>query len=420
MSALRDRLRGALTQPVSHHGTAVGANVTGLADLSVLGGEWFDSPHGPGYVIESVYEGGYQHGEIPLHRALDVDTSALASQGRDDRLQALGASDFLFLDTETTGMGGSGVLVFLAGVARFEGAALRLRQFLLPAPSYEGGLMGGLATELTQAGALVSYNGKSFDVPALEARAVLSRAKLPIRAMPHLDLLHPNRRLFRGVFDSHRLPEVEVRLLGFEREDDCPSFEVPERYFAFQRSGDPTHIAPVLRHNAWDVLSLVALMARLAADCSGEGEALQAARACEYAGDFQRAAEHYERALETARGRAARAELLEKMARCYWRLAAYEDAARCWERMLSEPRNRRLRPYVELAKLLEHRLRRKDEALALVNKAVELAQRGIIRAGEPGSETSMEALLHRQGRLRRRVVAPVGERPCGGGDTIRP
>ena len=69
-------------------------------------------------------------------------------------------------------------------------------------------------------------------------------------------------RLFRGHFDSHRLVRLEVELLEFERDDDCPSYEVPARYFRFQRSGDPTHILPVLRHNAWDILSLVALAAQ--------------------------------------------------------------------------------------------------------------------------------------------------------------
>ena len=74
-------------------------------------------------------------------------------------------------------------------------------------------------------------------------------------------------------------------MLEFEREDDRPSAEVPAMYFRFQRTSDPTHIKPVLRHNAWDVLSLVALAAHLAAVCDGHEQPLQAARAAEYAGE---------------------------------------------------------------------------------------------------------------------------------------
>lgn len=405
MSALRDRLRGALKQPVRDTPAVRDDNVTGRMDLSALGGAWFESPYGPGYVIDSVYEGGHAHGEIPLHRALDVDMQALARQGRDERLGSQSARDFLFIDTETTGMGGAGALVFLAGVARFEGASLRLRQFLLPSPVYEGGLMGGLAEEIQRSRALVSYNGKSFDVPALEARSILSRANLPLRSLPHLDLLHPNRRLFRGIFESHRLPEVEVRLLGFEREDDCPSAEVPGLYFAFQRTGDPTHIAPVLRHNAWDILSLVALTARLASDCSGDGQALQAARAAEYSGEYAEAVRFYTRALDETQGRASRVEMLERMAECYRRLGSFDDAARCWDEMRRLPRNRRLRPYVEIAKILEHRKREPAAALALVDEAIALVSRGLVRPGAPGSDVSVAALKHRRARLARKAEA---------------
>jgi hypothetical protein len=301
----RERLRAALNQPLRGEPALRRESVTELLDLSTLGGRWFESAQGPGYVIESVYEPGHVHGEIALHRALTIAPARLAGQIRDPRLGETSPADFLYVDTETTGLGGAGSMVFLAGIARFEGTVLKLRQYLLPGPQYEGGLLGGLSKELESARALVSYNGKSFDVPSLESRYILSRQTPALRALPHLDLLHPNRRLFKGVIESHRLPMVERELLGFVREDDCPSAEVPERYFRFQRSGDPTHIRPVLRHNAWDILSLVALAAHLAAICDDSaGHPLQAARAAEYTGDHASAARHYVASLDGTLGRA--------------------------------------------------------------------------------------------------------------------
>ena len=89
--------------------------------------------------------------------------------------------DFLYIDTETTGLGGAGAMVFLAGTARFDGTLLRLRQYVLPSPEFEGGLLGGLAEDLQSAGALVSYNGKSFDLPMLETRYILSRTRPSFR-----------------------------------------------------------------------------------------------------------------------------------------------------------------------------------------------------------------------------------------------
>lgn len=399
--ALRDRLRAALNQPVRDVPVARAASVTELADLFPLRGHWFQSPHGPGYVVESWYEAGHEHGTVALHRALSVDPARLAGQTRDPRLATCDPRDFLYVDTETTGMGGSGAMVFLAGVARFEGSMLRLRQYLLPSPEFEGGLLGGLAEEIDGAAALVSYNGKSFDLPLLEMRAILSRMRPAWRQMPHLDLLHPNRRLFRGTFDSHRLVRMEVELLGFEREDDCPSHEAPERYFRFQRTSDPTHILPVLRHNAWDILSLVALTAHLEVVCEGTGYALQAGRAARYAGDLELALTQYEAALDAGTGRAERLEALEALARCHARLGRWHEAARWWRALIAEPRSGSLAPYVELAKVEEHRRKDREAARILVDRALLLVTSGLVRAGPPNSETSRPALEHRLARLSR-------------------
>lgn len=381
-------------------------SVTERTDLSALGGHWFQSPQGPGYVVESVYEGGHAHGEIVLHRALTLDSARLAGQTPDRTLAGVAPSSFLYVDTETTGLGGAGAMVFLAGVARFEGSLLKLRQYVLPGPQFEGGLLGGLAEELAAAGALVSYNGKSFDLPLLESRYILSRQRPEFRQLPHLDLLHPNRRLFRDTLDSHRLTRVEVELLGFQREADCPSAEVPERYFRFQRTNDPTHILPVLRHNAWDVLSLVALAAHLAGVCEGDGAPLFAARAAEYAGDLAEAVRRFEAALAQPRlSRPARLQILEHLARCTKKLGRHDEAARWWAALVAEPRSRRVLPYVELAKHAEHRERDRGRALHYVDEALELVRKGLARPGSPGSETSLEGLQTRRERLLAKVKA---------------
>ncbi len=397
---LRARLREALRQPVRAAAEPAERAVTELPDLSRLGGHWFESPLGPGYVIESVYDGGHCHGSVPLYRALGLRLELLAAQAREPRLAGLDPTALVYVDTETTGLGGAGAMVFLCGVAQFEGGALRLRQFLLPGPAYEGGLLGGIGEVFAAAGALVSYNGKSFDLPALETRYVLSRVRPRLRELPHLDLLHPNRRLFRGAFASHRLAEVERELLGFEREEDCPSAEVPLRYRWFARTGDPTHILPVLRHNAWDVLSLVALAAHLAATCDDPGQPLQAARAAAYAGDWAAAARRYEEALARGLPRAQRLEALEGAARAHRKAGDPAAAATCWEALLREPRARRVAPYVELARIRERELGDPAGALALVREAIALVERGILRPGS--GDRSLEALRRRERRLARR------------------
>ncbi|MEO9255064.1 MAG: ribonuclease H-like domain-containing protein, partial [Tepidiformaceae bacterium] len=150
-SDLRDRLRAALHQPMRDQLAPRIESVTELSDLSALGGRWFQSPFGPGYVVESIYESGHEHGSIALHRALSLDTARLAGQCKDPRIADCDPRKFLYVDTETTGLGGAGSMVFLAGVARFDGSLLKLRQYLLPSPQYEGGLLGGLAEDMADA-----------------------------------------------------------------------------------------------------------------------------------------------------------------------------------------------------------------------------------------------------------------------------
>ncbi len=399
---LRARLQTALQQPVRDRPVLPRESVTERDDLAGLGGRWFETRLGPAYVIESVYESGHLHGSVPLHRALTLNLGTIAQQCREPRLATCDPRRLLFIDTETTGLAGAGAMVFLTGVAQFVGGCLRLRQYLLPSPEYEVGVLGELADEIAGAGALVSYNGKSFDLPMLESRYVLARLEPRLRDIPHLDLLHPNRRLFRGSLPSHRLVELETALLDFEREDDCPSHEVPLRYIAFQRTGDPTHIRPVLRHNAWDVLSLVALTAQLAAACAGESGPLQAARAAAYAGDLARAAERYEAVVAEGASRAERLEAMEVAARCHQRLKQYEAAATLWRALIAEPRARRLTPYVELAKILEHRQHDIEGALALIEEATTLVRRGLLRPGSSAAGVDVAALEHRHERLLRK------------------
>ena len=241
----------------------------------------------------------------------------------------------------------------------------------------------------------------------LEARYILSRQRPTFRQLPHLDLLHPNRRLFKGTFDSHKLTRMEVELLGFEREDDCPSSEVPERYFKFQRTSDPTHILPVLRHNAWDILSLVALAAHLASVCEGDEYPFQAGRAAEYAGDIGAAAAHFETAIARGLGRVERLDAIERAARCRTKLGDWRAAAEWWQALIDEPRARRITPYVELAKIQEHKLKDLPAAYMLVSEAIGMASRGLARTGPAASETSAESLALRAARLEAKLA---GER----------
>ncbi len=163
----------------------------------------------------------------------------------------------VYLDTETTGLsGGSGTLAFLVGMAVVEGNAIVLRQFLMTRFAAETDLLTVFANSLEPGDRLVSYNGKSYDLPLLISRFRMQGLIHPFDGLQHLDLLYPVRRLFGRRWTDCRLTTLEKNLLGFTRIDDLPGSEAPAAWFDFIRSGRSAALAKVVEHNRQDIFSL--------------------------------------------------------------------------------------------------------------------------------------------------------------------
>lgn len=173
--------------------------------------------------------------------------------------------DVLWLDTETTGLaGGTGTYVFLLGVAFFADGELVLRQHLLHDIGAERAFVEKIQIEIEPFRACASYNGKSFDLPLLRTRWVMTlRSEITVDES-HLDLLHPARRLWRDRFGSTGLKQLEESLFDEGRINDIPGSLIPDAYFHYLRKRDPAIIAPVLEHNARDIVSLVRIADRVA------------------------------------------------------------------------------------------------------------------------------------------------------------
>lgn len=229
---------------------------------------------------------GHRHGAQPLTGLQDAECGLPgAPEG----------ADWLFLDTETSGLsGGTGTLAFLLGLARVDGDAFEVRQWLLTAFAGEPVMLaaarawGGDAT-------LVTYNGKCFDVPLLTTRLRLHGEADAYAGRPHLDLLFPTRRAFAARWGDCRLVTAERRLVGFSRPDDIPGAEVPWAWFDWLHRGDWARLAEVVRHNLWDLLSLAALLPALGEAYrrphAAGAHPLGVARAWAAAGDHDRAIE---------------------------------------------------------------------------------------------------------------------------------
>ena len=82
---------------------------------------------------------------------------------------------------------------------------------------------------------VVSFNGKTFDLPLLSSRFILNRYDSILEDLPHLDLLHPARRLWKDRLSSCTLQNLEKEILNFHRTDDIAGELIPQVYFDFIR-----------------------------------------------------------------------------------------------------------------------------------------------------------------------------------------
>jgi uncharacterized protein len=270
------------------------------------------------------------------------------------------ADRIVFFDIETTGLsGGAGMLAFLAGCGWFDAGDFHVRQFFLVGPAGEPALLAALTEIFQSASLLVTYNGRSFDVPTMDTRWAFHRSDAPTTGVPHFDMLPPARRLWGrreedlgSRFPKHRwesTPEVlpsctltalERSVLGVHRQGDVPGLEIPSRYFRFLRTGNPAAIEGVFEHNRHDLLSLAALtahavwLAREGPDACREGSEQEGlGRLYENAGDCDRAAYAYERAAATGTVEVRR-QALSRLARLLRRQARHAEAAAAWQGVL--------------------------------------------------------------------------------------
>jgi len=378
-----------------------------------------ETSRGAVYLAEEWWPPDYRHGRLALGDALSLAGPALSRLA--PGLSPLDLAAAAFIDVETTGLaGGTGTYVFLVGLGSFEDGSFRLRQFFLADLPGERAMLAAVAEALTGCRALVSFNGRRFDLPLLETRLTLSRLPSLPPGLPHLDLLYPARRLYRRRLPSCRLASLEEALLALEREDDVPGWAIPALYFDYARRGEAGPLRAVFRHNALDILSLVSLLAHLGQIIGGDTPAdpddcVALGRWDEAEGRLADARRLYAAALDGGADGEGRALALRRLAHLYRRLGRWEDAARLWreEAESGGAPERRLEALIELAKLEEHRRRDYAAAEAVTRRALLVVELLTLRGGgRTAPSLRREALEHRLWRLRRRLATSQSRPPC--------
>ncbi len=235
------------------------------AGANELPGERIAAGRGAYHLIETRYPLNQKHGPRTLAEAFAHDPATAARLARDEALGRADMRALAFIDTETTGLaGGAGTLVFLVGVGVCEGDAFVVRQYFLSETASERAMFQALVADLTPRAGWITFNGKAFDLPLIESRLTLTRQRGALGQRPHLDLLMPARRLYRGRLPSCGLGDIERGVFKIAREDDdVPGWLIPQLYQAYLRTGNPREMRRVIYHNTVDILSMVTLTAHL-------------------------------------------------------------------------------------------------------------------------------------------------------------
>ena len=312
----------------------------------------------------------------------------------------------LFLDTETTGLShGAGTVAFLVGVGFVDGENLVIEQYMLREYADEPELIDRLSQRMSGFDCLCTFNGRTFDVPLLEARYTMCRMRDRWRELENLDLLTAARRAWKLRLGSCRLSNIEAEILGMPREDDLPGSEVPTRFFEYLKSGDETLLDDIVRHNRQDIATLATLLIKLC-DINDQPERLTDQRdqfsmgkALERQGELKPARELYRVAAMPRPAGTLAALTGERVAgMANWRLYALCRRSRDWDgarEALEQMLRRRQQPgaaCVELSKLWEHRLGDDRRALEYARMSSQYAD------GEP-----TEALEKRIERITRKM-----------------
>lgn len=369
----------------------------------LLGG----SEHDGCFVVERRFPLQEAHGPVRLASLFELKGAAFAIAGKDEQLHQMTASRALFIDTETTGLaGGAGTLAFLVGLGYFADEHFIVRQYFLRQPYEEAALLKALQRHVEQAQTLVSFNGKSFDLPLLASRTILNRMRFDFKRLPHFDVLHASRRIWKEQVADCSLGNLEAMILGKKRREDVPGYLIPQIYFDFVRTGKTEQLVEIFAHNREDIVTTAALTAYLGQlvqtpfkfQASRE-ELRKVGRLYREAGALEAGAQLFEQLLSDEASAHTREDYLA-LGFCYKSQRRYAEAAAVWERVIAQYSFHPL-PFIESAKYLEHRAKDYSRALEMVQRALRAI--GVTEGLRASAETVFykKDLLKREARLQK-------------------
>jgi len=381
--------------------TSVAANTF---DIDRLVDGTIESSHlGSFFMHKSQYPLKYVHGNCMLEDFTNLDFDYLIKAFNSKSKLAL--EDMIFLDTETTGLGGAGTMAFLVGIGYFDKENFVVKQLFMRDYDEEPAMLSYLENELASRKGLITFNGKSFDWNLLNSRFISNRIKLRLNDPVHLDLLHISRTIWKRKLQSCRLISLEENLLGLKRNDDIPGYLIPAAYFKYVNDRNAKDMKRVLEHNKLDIISMVALFVKIGRllndpleEASDYSELFGAARIYNKVMDYMKAENCYKHCSDSNNAM-VRIEALKELISLYKNGGDYDRITQCFELILKSSKTPNIPIMIQLAKHYEHRVRDIAGAKEITEKAFD-----ICLGSDLLRKTYYKDLKHRLERLQRKTV----------------
>ncbi len=368
-----------------------------------VSGRWQNTPFGDIFIGLTRYPETHEVGTVPVKRIFSIDDNWLSRLGNFGRETMIDFRQTVFVDTETTGLsGGSGTVAFLIGIGYFVADEFQVDQYFIDTFTREEGMLDLVAKFIKPYPTVVTFNGKTFDLPLLESRYVMVRQTSPFAGLDHLDLLHPSRQLWKLELENCRLQTIEQKILHFNRIDDVPGEEAPLIYFRYLRDGNPVPLQPVFKHNADDIISMAAVTYQLWRQFHAKDEDVSSGlidhargRILTNKGEPEMAAQAYQKALQGELSLGRRKDVLIRLALLQKRLGRWDEFEATLRQAIEMSDPFHMLPFEELAKYYEHR--KKDYAVAIETVSEAIRQLPTHRVMES------DDLMHRLNRLHKKM-----------------
>jgi uncharacterized protein len=360
--------------------------------------------YGTTFYVKDDFPKEYRHGNIGLAYEVKLDT--IASWGKLKNTSYPDPKKVVFLDTETSGLaGGTGTYVFLIGLGYFTDTGFQVVQLFLRGLEQELSFLASFNRFFSSFDLVVTYNGKAFDLPLLINRHIMNGFTPPFSQVGHIDFLHLARKIWKNRFQSRRLADLEIALLGMPRkEEEVPGWLIPDIYFNYLQTGDARSLAVVFYHNQMDVVSLAALFnlgaTLIESDFDHQAvnslDAIGIGRFYEDLKNFHKSEQFYELGMNQGLPEQFQVKTLLRRANLFRKQGDWDKSVELWKDAARFPF---IEPCIELAKYYEHQKKDFNEALIWTKLALQYDSESYAQLH--GTHSNMKNLQKRLDRLQK-------------------